>query len=855
MTRRRWTALPATVKGLPAVAMTAALLAAFGQGPPVPAQHPLARAVLTAQQGPPPGPQPPPVDTGLAQRIGRFHSLETDLARAEQTVAAAEAALRAAQFPPAGSPATPRGTLAKLAGRLVKAREAQLSVENKLIAAGQTITAEGVKKAGKLRLSQISEVDAVTAGWRSVSTDQQKRSKDWLDATRPLGKPINIDYQSRSKRIPRMHKSLSGAAASGALDRKYDATLTNPGQGVTKALPPPAAAANKALDALMGGGRIITTPITAWSTRITGSVGLQLFKDPTDSAYYLLIRNKRGKVEVEELPNMVRAPLKFAESPFIPVGSIEGVEYGLVIEGVANTQDAFGLKWEKQLDREGWTAIRLFSLRPGPQVIKGGSDKGQVGKLSRQTTVSTKVDFPVKLAIRLPGQQEAWTLPTVVEAKLSLDVGQHFPKDWSDPAAIARLMELKPTFELVAGVDYNFNTFVKMVTEWMEANHIPVHPGLAQAIGGVFGKVNLSFEKALVLPLHKTGFKGISLPIYSPPGPSLPSGPNTTPAQGGQPIGTAAQPKVAGVRRSGSPVAGPALRPKIAPGRYNAATLKLVDRLTQARLRVQLSNVPGRKQAVELRIGRNTAAWPRPPRWTYETWRVYTPLSTSTLPDVVAGVRDAARLAAKAGARGVVVDLHRNSVTAAQLAAELDALHGQQVSTGPVLIAGESATKGGTDIVRVDDTGGPTTPATCNCFPAGTPVATTAGSVPIQNIRVGDRVWAHDLATGRTEVRRVTALFHRQATRMLTLRVSGGITVRVTPDHPFYVPGRGWVTAEALRPGQPLLRRDGATARLLAVSARDVRTTVYNFSVASDHDYYVSPAQLLVHNCTPTPSP
>ncbi|MEV0399153.1 polymorphic toxin-type HINT domain-containing protein, partial [Actinoallomurus sp. NPDC050550] len=139
----------------------------------------------------------------------------------------------------------------------------------------------------------------------------------------------------------------------------------------------------------------------------------------------------------------------------------------------------------------------------------------------------------------------------------------------------------------------------------------------------------------------------------------------------------------------------------------------------------------------------------------------------------------------------------------------------------------------------------------CNCFPAGTPVATTRGSVPIQHIRVGDEVWAHSLTTGRTEVRRVTALFHRHATRMLTLTISGGVTVQVTPDHPFWVQGHGWTNADDLRPGDRLARRNGGTARLLRVTERRVSTTVYNFTVAGDHDYYVSAAQLLVHNCTP----
>ena len=73
--------------------------------------------------------------------------------------------------------------------------------------------------------------------------------------------------------------------------------------------------------------------------------------------------------------------------------------------------------------------------------------------------------------------------------------------------------------------------------------------------------------------------------------------------------------------------------------------------------------------------------------------------------------------------------------------------------------------------------------------------------------------------------------------------------IRVTPQHPFFSPDTGWVDAGHLKAGDRLLARDGRILIVQAIHARRVGVTVYNFEVAGDHDYYVSTAQLLVHNC------
>jgi hypothetical protein len=136
----------------------------------------------------------------------------------------------------------------------------------------------------------------------------------------------------------------------------------------------------------------------------------------------------------------------------------------------------------------------------------------------------------------------------------------------------------------------------------------------------------------------------------------------------------------------------------------------------------------------------------------------------------------------------------------------------------------------------------------CNCFPAGTLVSMPDGDKRIEDVRVGDRVWAHDLANDRTETRTVVGLFSKYADRLRTIK-TGRATIEVTPQHPFWVVGRGWTEAGRLRAGDLLASMHGAAQSITAIEDSPADTTVYNFEVEGDHNYYITDGQLLVHNC------
>ncbi len=147
------------------------------------------------------------------------------------------------------------------------------------------------------------------------------------------------------------------------------------------------------------------------------------------------------------------------------------------------------------------------------------------------------------------------------------------------------------------------------------------------------------------------------------------------------------------------------------------------------------------------------------------------------------------------------------------------------------------------------------TAMTCgaNSFTGGTDVHMSDGSTKdIEDVDVGDIVWAADPETGERGPREVVALIIGQGTKHLVdVTLAGGGTVTATDAHPFWVDSDGeWVDAADLQPGDVLLTPDGVT-RVDAVEHRTETATVYNLTVADIHTYHVLAGDdpVLVHNC------
>ncbi|SIO67996.1 intein C-terminal splicing region/RHS repeat-associated core domain-containing protein [Singulisphaera sp. GP187] len=157
------------------------------------------------------------------------------------------------------------------------------------------------------------------------------------------------------------------------------------------------------------------------------------------------------------------------------------------------------------------------------------------------------------------------------------------------------------------------------------------------------------------------------------------------------------------------------------------------------------------------------------------------------------------------------------------------------------------------------------------CFPAGTKVLTVAngshGHHPgfdvqyknIEDVVVGDTVLcAEETHVDRSALGRVAKVYRRQAKSLLVIRV-GGIdklqqTLTPTPEHPFWVDGKGWLAARSLMEGDRLRTSGDSLCTVMSIRHQDLESDiiVYNLEVADNHCYYVADREgvdgILVHN-------
>ena len=160
--------------------------------------------------------------------------------------------------------------------------------------------------------------------------------------------------------------------------------------------------------------------------------------------------------------------------------------------------------------------------------------------------------------------------------------------------------------------------------------------------------------------------------------------------------------------------------------------------------------------------------------------------------------------------------------------------------------------------------GGLTAPGSCStwtriksifqntCFAAGTPLLTPDGSKPIEQFKVGDFLLSRDEndPLGPISPKVVEEVFVRTG-QILHVHVRGQV-IRTTPEHPFWVNGRGWLPAGCLCVGDLLYSHDGNWLPVEDLYNGGESETVYNLRVADHHTYFVGSQEwgwsVWVHN-------
>jgi hypothetical protein len=148
-------------------------------------------------------------------------------------------------------------------------------------------------------------------------------------------------------------------------------------------------------------------------------------------------------------------------------------------------------------------------------------------------------------------------------------------------------------------------------------------------------------------------------------------------------------------------------------------------------------------------------------------------------------------------------------------------------------------------------------------FSANTLVLLASGkSIPIGQVKVGDKVLATNTKTGRTQAEAVMAVMVHHDSDLLDLKITDrGKTavIRTTSNHPFWVPavnGRPgqWVTAGDLKPGTRLRTPSGSDTATVVLGwipkQRDGWMWDLTIPGNNDHDFYVVAltTSILVHN-------
>jgi hypothetical protein len=134
-------------------------------------------------------------------------------------------------------------------------------------------------------------------------------------------------------------------------------------------------------------------------------------------------------------------------------------------------------------------------------------------------------------------------------------------------------------------------------------------------------------------------------------------------------------------------------------------------------------------------------------------------------------------------------------------------------------------------------------------FTPETSVSTPSGQRAISTLRVGDKVYAADPATGIKSARTVTAIMVHTDPAIEYLALDTGMVV-TTPNHPFYTTDQGWVEAGDLAPGDLIATQSGSPAKVLWLRVDQEPTAMWDLTVDGVHTFFVGPGRALVHNCT-----
>ena len=134
------------------------------------------------------------------------------------------------------------------------------------------------------------------------------------------------------------------------------------------------------------------------------------------------------------------------------------------------------------------------------------------------------------------------------------------------------------------------------------------------------------------------------------------------------------------------------------------------------------------------------------------------------------------------------------------------------------------------------------------CFVAGTKVETENGLMNIEDIKIGDKVYAVDEESGTKELRPVLNTITSYVSEIYHIYVEDEI-IKASPKHQFYIVDKGWVRAKDLKVGDMVIA-DGKRKPIKKVKYENLGKPIpmYNLSVDGINTYLITKYSILVHN-------
>jgi hypothetical protein len=132
-------------------------------------------------------------------------------------------------------------------------------------------------------------------------------------------------------------------------------------------------------------------------------------------------------------------------------------------------------------------------------------------------------------------------------------------------------------------------------------------------------------------------------------------------------------------------------------------------------------------------------------------------------------------------------------------------------------------------------------------FSKDTLVSTDGGLQPISVLEIGDYVLAYDETTSDIGYYPIIGVWVHNDLVLVHLVIDGEL-IETTPEHPFYTVDNEWMAAGDLQVGDQVRRVDGDYGTVEAVEVVYQAQSMYNFTIATAHTYFVGDGQWLVHN-------